>query len=66
MISICVGKQGIPLYFKCFKGMNKDAFNINIILDGILFVHNLFKDKNVNFSLIVGLTFIKFLTSLTL
>lgn len=48
MISLRVGKQGIPLYFKCFKGINKDAFDINVILDGILFVHNLFKDKDVN------------------
>lgn len=48
MISMRVGKQGIPLYFKCFKGVFKDAFDINMILDGILFVHNLFKDKDVN------------------
>lgn len=48
MISMRVGKQGIPLYFRCFKGMFKDAFDLNMILDGILYVHNLFKDKDVN------------------
>ena len=48
MISMRVDKQGIPLYFKCFKGMFKDAFDINVILDGILLIHNLFKDKDVN------------------
>lgn len=48
MITMRVGKQGIPLYFRCFKGVTKEAFNINMILDGILFVHNLFKDLNVS------------------
>lgn len=42
-----IGKQGISLYFRWFKGVFKDTFNINIILDGILFFHNLFKDKQV-------------------
>lgn len=48
IISMRVGKQGIPLYFRCFKGMFKDAFDLNMILDGILYVHNLFKNKDVN------------------
>lgn len=48
MISMRVGKQGIPLYFKTFKGVFKDAFNTSMILDGISFVSNLFKNKNVN------------------
>ena len=57
-----IGKQGIPLYFRWFKGVFKDTFNINIILDGILFFHNLLKTNKLNlfFSLIVGLILIKF------
>lgn len=48
MISMRVGKQGIPLYFKTFKGVFKDAFNTYMILEGISFVSNLFKNKKSN------------------
>ena len=46
MISMRVGKQGIPLWFRCFKGKyNNDAFKESLILDGINYVINLF-DKS--------------------
>jgi len=46
MMSMRVGKQGIPLYFKIFKGINNDAFKINVILHGISYISNLFKNKD--------------------
>lgn len=46
LISLRIGKQGLPLYFKCFKGNNNPAaFDINMINEGISYVYNLFKDK---------------------
>ena len=50
MMSMRVGKQGIPLYYKVFKGGNTDAFKLNVILDGITYVSNLFgKDFDLIF-----------------
>lgn len=50
MMSLRVGKQGIPLYFKVFKGGNTDAFKINVILNGITYISNLFgKDFDLIF-----------------
>ena len=38
--------SGIPLCFRCFKGIDDpDAFNLSLIMEGISYVHNLFKDK---------------------
>lgn len=49
LLSLRIGKQGIPLWFKCFKGINNpDAFKLSLINEGISFVHNLFKDKKCN------------------
>ena len=46
MISMRVGKQGIPLWFRCFKGKdNSDAFKGSLILEGINYVIDLF-DKS--------------------
>ena len=46
MISMRVGKQGIPLWFRCFKGKdNSDAFKESLILEGINYVITLF-DKS--------------------
>ena len=43
MISMRVGKQGIPLWFKCFKGKNdSNAFDESIIKEGISYVSSLF------------------------
>jgi len=46
MFSFRIGKQGIPIYFKCFDGSKEpDAFTNKTIIDGINKVHDLFKDK---------------------
>lgn len=43
MISMRIGKQGIPLWFRCFKGSsNDDAFCDKIIKEGITTVSNYF------------------------
>jgi len=45
MFSMRIGKQGIPLWFKCFKDIsNNDAFKLNTLKEGIKVVHELFKD----------------------
>jgi len=47
MFSLRIGKQGIPLWFKCFKGNhNPEAFSLDLIKEGLDFCYNLFKDKN--------------------
>lgn len=41
-----MASSGIPLWFKCFKGIdNPEAFTLSLVNEGISFVHNLFKDK---------------------
>ena len=46
LFSLRIGKQGIPLWFRCFKGKhNPDAYNLNLIKDGISYCKNLFSDK---------------------
>ena len=45
MISMRIGMQGIPLWFRCFKGKSdSNAFNEKLIMDGIQYVSNLFSD----------------------
>ena len=45
MISMRIGTQGIPLWFRCFKGKdNFEAFKLNVITEGIDYVSNLFND----------------------
>lgn len=53
MMSMSVGKQAIPLYYKIFKGGNTDAYKFNVILEGITYVSNLF---GKDFHLIDGST----------
>lgn len=49
--SLRVGKQGIPLWFRCFKGNNDPkAFELNLIKEGISYVHSLF--ENLDYKLI--------------
>jgi hypothetical protein len=49
LLSLRIGKQGIPLWFRCFKGVdNADAFKLSLMNQGISYVHNLFKDKKCN------------------
>ena len=45
MISMRVGTQGIPIYFKIFKGKGDAAFKEKIIINGISFVSKLFNGK---------------------
>lgn len=47
LISLRIGKQGIPLWFRCFKG-NQDpsAFQPSLFIEGIYYVSNLFSSKN--------------------
>ena len=48
LISMRIGKQGIPLYFECFKGINNsDSYLDETIIKGIDFVSNLFKDTDL-------------------
>lgn len=48
MISMRIGKQGIPLWFRCFKGKdNSDAFSEQFIIQGIDYVSSLF-DSSFN------------------
>ena len=51
MISMRIGTQGIPLWFKCFKdSKSKEAFKLDTLKEGILSVSNLF--ENTDFELI--------------
>lgn len=46
MISMRIGKQGIPLWFRCFKGNNDpNAFDENLLKEGITYVSNLFDNS---------------------
>ena len=45
-VSMRIGKQGIPIYFECFKGIrNPDAFYDSTIIKAIDYTYNLLKDK---------------------
>ena len=47
MITMRIGKQSVPLWFRCFEGKdNPDAYKQSMIEEGINFVDVLFKDKN--------------------
>ena len=54
MISLRIGKQGIPIYFNSFYGKNHtlfgNTFKLKYIKSSISYVHNLFKsiDPNIN------------------
>lgn len=45
MFSMRIGKQGIPIWFRCFKGTPTDAFLEELIMQGISFVSNLFNGR---------------------
>ena len=46
MLTMRVGKQGIPLWFRCFEGKTSDdAFSTSMIKDGISYVSSLFEGK---------------------
>lgn len=45
MISMRIGTQGIPLWFRCFENKNDpDAFNEDLLIEGINYVSNLFSN----------------------
>ncbi len=45
MISMRIGKQRIPLWFRCFEGKScPDAFKETLIKEGITYVSNLFTE----------------------
>lgn len=47
LFSLRIGRQGIPIWFRCFKGKhNPDAYSIDLIKQGISYCANLFKNKN--------------------
>lgn len=49
LFSLRIGKQGIPLWFRCFKKHSpnsSDAFKTDLIKEGISFCANLFSQKN--------------------
>lgn len=47
MITMRIGKQGIPLWFRCFEGNScSDAFQEELIKEGINYVSNLFTSED--------------------
>lgn len=47
LFSLRIGRQGIPLWFRCFKGKhNPAAYNLDLIKEGISYCHKLFEEKN--------------------
>ena len=47
MITMSVGKQCIPLWFRCFKGKEgSDAYEKSILIERITYVSNLFDKSN--------------------
>lgn len=48
MMSMLIGKQRIPLWFRCFEGKScPDAFKETLIKEGITYVSNLFTEDKV-------------------
>ena len=45
MITMRIGKQGIPLWFRCFEGNSPHAFDESLLKEGISYVSSLF-DNN--------------------
>ena len=47
MLSLRIGKQSIPLWFRCFKGKNDpNAYKDATLKEGINFIDKLFKNKD--------------------
>lgn len=47
LFSLRIGKQGIPLWFRCFKGQHSTkAYDFELIKEGISYCVNLFNSKN--------------------
>lgn len=57
MISMRIGKSGIPLWFRAFEGRDcPDAFKEELLKQGISYVSSLFNENNKKFDLIFLLT----------
>ena len=53
MMTLRIGTFGIPIYFRCFKGISdNDAFKFNTMRDGIQEVSDLFKNSGSDFNLV--------------
>lgn len=49
LFTVKIGKQGIPIWFRCFKGKNPpEALKHDVIKEGIVYTYNLLKDKAEN------------------
>lgn len=47
LFSLRIGRQGIPIWFRCFKGEhNPHAYNLDLINQGISFSASLFANRN--------------------
>ena len=47
LFSLRIGKQGIPLWFRCFKGKhNPEAYKMKLIKEGISYCQKLFEGKD--------------------
>lgn len=51
MITMRIGSQGIPLWFRCFKDKDDpEAFKEELLIEGINYIHHLFsKDFDLIF-----------------
>ena len=49
VVALRIGKQSIPIWFRCFKSDDKTAFNYEIIKDALTFAHESFPDKKIVF-----------------
>lgn len=45
MITMRIGKQGIPLWFRCFNNQPSDAFKLELLKEGIKYASDLFDDS---------------------
>lgn len=56
MISLRIGKQGFPIFFKSFPGKGKpgfgDTFKLNMIKDALSYVHNMIKKIDPNIDIV--------------
>ena len=60
MITMRIGKQGIPLWFRCFKGNDdSDAFASKTITEGITEVSNMFESTGLELIFLADRWFIK-------
>ena len=46
LFALRIGKVGIPIWFRCFKYNDSDAFQYNLFIEGIDYCHNLLKKYN--------------------